>query len=132
MRQHLDKAGQALRSARLLLDAGDLDGAINRAYYACFDAARGTLERIAEVDTREVKTHSGLIRLFNLKVVKAGLMPRKAKLLKVLGEGELKRRLSVRAHAFSKSALEKIQKAGGSTELVVVRVPKSVEPPAQK
>lgn len=75
MRQHLDKAGQALRSARLLLDAGDLDGAINRAYYACFDAARGTLERIAEVDTREVKTHSGLIRLFNLKVVKAGLMP---------------------------------------------------------
>ena len=75
MRPHLDKADQALRSARLLLDAGDLDGAINRAYYACFDAARGTLEKIAEIDTREVKTHSGLIRLFNLKVVKAGLMP---------------------------------------------------------
>lgn len=75
MRPHLDKADQALRSARLLLDAGDLDGAINRAYYACFDAARGTLEQIAEIDTREVKTHSGLIRLFNLKVVKAGLMP---------------------------------------------------------
>jgi uncharacterized protein (UPF0332 family) len=75
MRPHLQKAEQSLRSARLLFDAGDLDGAINRAYYACFDAARGVLETIAGIDTREVKTHSGLIRLFNLKVVKAGLMP---------------------------------------------------------
>lgn len=75
MRPHFQKADQSLRSARLLLEAGDLDGAINRAYYACFDAARGVLEAIADINTREVKTHSGLIRLFNLKIVKAGLMP---------------------------------------------------------
>ncbi len=75
MRPHFSKAEQSLRSAGLLLDAGDLDGAINRAYYACFDAARGVLETKAAIDTREIKTHSGLIRLFNLKVVKAGLMP---------------------------------------------------------
>jgi large subunit ribosomal protein L15 len=35
-------------------------------------------------------------------------------LFKVLGNGELKKRLDVRAQKFSKSALEKIQKAGGS------------------
>lgn len=75
MRPHFRKAEQSLRSARLLLEAGDLDGAINRAYYACFDAARGVLEAISGIDTREVKTHSGLIRLFNLRIVKAGLMP---------------------------------------------------------
>lgn len=75
MRPHFQKAEQSLRSAMLLFDAGDLDGAINRAYYACFDAARGVLEAIADIDTREVKTHSGLIRLFNLTIVKAGLMP---------------------------------------------------------
>jgi len=75
MRPHFEKAEQSLRSARLLLTAGDLDGAVNRAYYACFDAARGVLEALAKIDTRKVKTHSGLIRLFNLKVVKAGLMP---------------------------------------------------------
>lgn len=75
MRPHVEKAQQSLRSAELLLDAGDLDGAINRAYYACFDAARGVLETATQIDTRDVKTHAGLIRLFNLKIVKAGLMP---------------------------------------------------------
>lgn len=38
--------------------------------------------------------------------------------VKVLGDGELKRPLKIQAHAFSKSALEKIQKAGGSSEVV--------------
>ena len=38
--------------------------------------------------------------------------------LKILGTGELKRKVSVRAHLFSKSALEKIQKAGGTAEVI--------------
>ncbi len=37
--------------------------------------------------------------------------------VKVLGEGDLKHPLKIKAHAFSKSALEKIKKAGGSAEL---------------
>ncbi len=57
-------------------------------------------------------------------LVKAGLMPRKAKLLKVLGEGELARPLTVRAHAFSKAAQEKITKAGGVAEVVAALAPK--------
>lgn len=36
--------------------------------------------------------------------------------LKVLGNGEIKRPVKVKAHAFSKSAKEKIEKAGGSIE----------------
>ncbi|CAN7488480.1 HEPN domain-containing protein [Bosea sp. LjRoot237] len=75
MRPHLEKAEQSLRSAELLLGAGDLDGAVNRAYYACYDAARGALEAVADLDTRQVKSHAGLIRLFNLRVVKEGLLP---------------------------------------------------------
>ena len=75
MRPHLDKARQSLRSAELLLDAGDFDGAVNRAYYACYDAARGSIETVAGVDTAEVKTHAGLIRLFNVAIVKAGHLP---------------------------------------------------------
>ncbi|OHC67239.1 MAG: hypothetical protein A2045_15515 [Rhodocyclales bacterium GWA2_65_20] len=39
----LDKAARAAVSARLLLNAGDVDGACNRAYYAMFDAARAAL-----------------------------------------------------------------------------------------
>jgi large subunit ribosomal protein L15 len=38
--------------------------------------------------------------------------------VKVLGDGELKIALTVRAHAFSKSALEKIAQAGGTTEVL--------------
>ena len=38
--------------------------------------------------------------------------------IKILGEGELDRPLTVRAHAFSLGAVEKIQAAGGSTEVV--------------
>ena len=45
--------------------------------------------------------------------------------LKILGEGELTKKLKVSAHKFSKSAIEKIQKAGG--EVVVLTGPKSVE-----
>jgi large subunit ribosomal protein L15 len=38
--------------------------------------------------------------------------------LKILGTGDITRKLDVRAHVFSKSALEKIQKAGGTGNLI--------------
>jgi large subunit ribosomal protein L15 len=38
--------------------------------------------------------------------------------VKILGDGELKGRLVVRAHAFSKNAREKITAAGGVVELI--------------
>src|SRR4051812_32297632 len=40
------------------------------------------------------------------------------KLVKILGDGELKRKLKVSAHAFSQSAKTKIEKAGGTAEVV--------------
>jgi large subunit ribosomal protein L15 len=44
--------------------------------------------------------------------------------LKVLGDGELKKKLKISAHRFSKSATEKIEKAGG--EAIVLPGPKPV------
>ncbi|KUK13282.1 MAG: 50S ribosomal protein L15 [Synergistetes bacterium] len=38
--------------------------------------------------------------------------------VKILGEGELQKPLLVKAHAFSKSAIEKIEKAGGKAEVI--------------
>lgn len=38
--------------------------------------------------------------------------------LRILGNGELKAPLKISAHHFSKSALEKIQKAGGTAEVI--------------
>src|SRR3954464_15494810 len=48
----------------------------------------------------------------------AGLAKRKDVNVKILGRGELKKKLTVRAHAFSASARDKIQSAGGAAELI--------------
>jgi large subunit ribosomal protein L15 len=45
--------------------------------------------------------------------------------IKILGNGELKKPLKVTAHAFSKSALEKIEKAGGQAITLDTRPDKS-------
>ena len=45
-----------------------------------------------------------------------GLLRQAARPVKILGEGELKAALNVRAHAFSRSAEEKITRAGGRVE----------------
>ena len=44
--------------------------------------------------------------------------------IKVLGDGELKTALTVSAHKFSKSAQEKITKAGGKFEVITVKAGK--------
>jgi large subunit ribosomal protein L15 len=44
---------------------------------------------------------------------KLGLSSSKKALIKVLGSGELKAAITIHAHKFSKSAVEKIEKAGG-------------------
>ena len=44
----------------------------------------------------------------------------KGRPVKVLGDGEVSRKLTVRAHAVSASAREKIEKAGGSVELLEI------------
>ncbi len=43
---------------------------------------------------------------------------RKNSLVKILGNGELKSKLTVKAHAFSKSAVEAIEAQGGSVEQI--------------
>jgi large subunit ribosomal protein L15 len=47
-----------------------------------------------------------------------GILRAKRDIVKVLGDGELKVALTVQAHAFSKSAQEKIAAAGGKVEVI--------------
>ena len=51
-------------------------------------------------------------------LIQQGLVKRLGDGLKILGEGEVKSPLLVSAHAFSKSAREKIEKAGGKAEVI--------------
>jgi large subunit ribosomal protein L15 len=48
----------------------------------------------------------------------AGRIRKKAELVKILGEGEIGRAVTVRAHAYSKAAKEKIEAAGGTVEVL--------------
>lgn len=47
-----------------------------------------------------------------------GLVRREGSRVKILGDGEVKAALTVRAHKFSKSAGEKITRAGGKVEIL--------------
>ena len=47
-----------------------------------------------------------------------GYLKKRYDVLKVLGDGELKKKLTVSAHRFSASAKEKIEQAGGSATVV--------------
>ena len=67
----ITKAETACSTARLALNHGDADGAINRAYYAMFNAARAALLKTgAPVDPSVIRTHSGLIGAFGLYVTR--------------------------------------------------------------
>ncbi len=48
----------------------------------------------------------------------AGLLKKNLDRVKILGEGELSKKLTVRAGKFSKSALAAIEKAGGKAEVI--------------
>ena len=51
-----------------------------------------------------------------------GLIKKVANGVKILGKGEIKKKLTVRAHAISAGALSKIEKAGGKFEEINLTV----------
>lgn len=61
------------------------------------------------------------------KLVEKGLLRPSDTLLKILGEGTLSKKLTVKAHRFSKSAVQKINQAGGQTEELKIAGDKNEE-----
>ncbi|HZL67655.1 MAG TPA: uL15m family ribosomal protein, partial [Candidatus Limnocylindrales bacterium] len=72
------------------------------------------LDRLASLGESEITPE--LLR-------KVGVVTSKNTLVKVLGQGELSKAITVHAHKFSKSAQEKIEKAGGKIEVVSSQLP---------
>ncbi len=76
----------------------------NRVAYTVLNVGRlaefdeGSIVSVDELRARGLVKHRGLV--------------------KVLGEGEIDRALTVRAHAFSLTAVEKIKAAGGKVEVI--------------
>lgn len=49
---------------------------------------------------------------------KAGLFPKSSNIVKILGHGEITKALNISAHRFSKTAITKIEAAGGTVTVV--------------
>jgi large subunit ribosomal protein L15 len=79
--------------------------------------------QVVNVDALEVLASKGKIQngiVTPESLVKIGVVRKKNVPVKILGTGELKARLDVTAHAFSKSAVSKIEKAGGKVQTITV------------
>ncbi len=59
----------------------------------------------------------------------AGVFKKFDRGLKILGTGELTRKITVRAHQFSEAAKAKIEAAGGTVEVIAVKEPAPIKNP---
>jgi len=80
---------------------------VNRVEYKAINL--GVLQKLAE--------DKGLEAIDVDTLIAAGFISKNDK-VKILGNGELSKKLSVKAHAFSKSAKEAIEKLEGTTEIL--------------
>jgi uncharacterized protein (UPF0332 family) len=71
-RNLLRKSKRALRSARLDLQDGDFDSAVNRSYYAMFDMARASLLSSGVPEDKLPRTHKGVIAAFRQHAIASG------------------------------------------------------------
>jgi large subunit ribosomal protein L15 len=67
------------------------------------------LEKIGKITKKEIK-------LKDLKA--AGIIKKESEAVKILGRGDISSSKTVHAHKFSRSALKKIEKAGGKAVLI--------------
>ena len=74
--------------------------------------------RIVSLEVLETKFEAGAVVDRASLVEKGILKGKKSFFVKILGNGELSKNLTVQADMFSKSAIEAIKKAGGTPQLV--------------
>ncbi|WP_440923815.1 50S ribosomal protein L15 [Candidatus Pelagibacter sp.] len=73
------------------------------------------LEKIQSFINKKTISTSEVLNSFSLKKLK--LINKNSKKLKILGTGEIKDKINIEADLASKSALEKLEKIGGSIQL---------------
>ncbi len=72
----------------------------------------------ATVNVSQLERYADGAEVDAAKLSEDGLIRKAEMPLKVLGDGELKKKLTVKAAAFTGTAKEKIEKAGGTAEVV--------------
>lgn len=79
-KHRFQQAERSLASAKILMDAGDCEGAANRTYYAVFHGMRSILA----LDEKDFSKHSGVISYFRRVYIKTGIFPVEASV--IIGE----------------------------------------------
>jgi large subunit ribosomal protein L15 len=115
--------GQTARSGssiRIGFEGGQMP-LIRRIPKRGFNNARHTTE-YAPVNLESLNRFDNGARVDLETIRKAGLANGPVRLVKILGDGELTKKLTVAAHKFSASAKKKIEGAGGTCEVVAAKV----------
>ena len=81
-----------------------------------FPVALINLSKVQQLFENKILDSSKIINLNSLQKIK--LINKKYKKLKLLGSKDLNEKLSVEVNAISKSAKEKVEKAGGTVKLI--------------
>ena len=102
-----------------------------RHFYLGFEGGQSPMiRRVAKRGfTSKFRTVYQIVNLDKLSKIKAtpitpqalwekGVVASRNARVKILGQGEIKSAVTVQAHAFSRTAEEKIKKAGGTTEVI--------------
>lgn len=83
--------------------------------------------RLAEVNVGDLERFDSGANVDEKVLRASGLVKGRIDKIKILGNGDLKKKITITAHAFSKSAVQKIEKAGGKALLVIAHSASSAE-----
>ncbi len=75
-------------------------------------------KKVAEINIGQLEIFGSGTMVTEEEFVDAGLIKRKFDKIKIIGNGKLTKNLTVKAHSFSKGAIEKIESAGGKAEVI--------------
>ena len=84
-------------------------------------------DKVAEINVGELEAFDAGTTIDESVLREFGILRGRADKVKILGDGDLTKKLTIRAHAFSKGASEKITKAGGQAVVLAPAEPKPVE-----
>ncbi len=74
--------------------------------------------KYAEVNVSKLNVFEDGATVDVIALIEKGIIKKELDGVKILGDGELAKKLNVKASAFSKAAVEKIEAAGGKTEVI--------------
>ena len=116
-RGHKGAGSRSGYSHRLGFEGGQMPLARRVAKRGFSNAAFATKVAIVNLSDLEGRFEDGT-EIGPAELASKGLVSGKYDVVKVLGNGELTKKFTIRAHRFSKSAVEKIEKSGSSLEVI--------------